>query len=113
MNKQLPLSCALHWLVVLLIVGCAVRRPAVVDVNDALVLEAKGYVVTVNSRMPLWDADDLGQFERQEIAQVKEDIRAAQLAPTREELLRDANQLQADFEALMRMDHRLRIDGVI
>jgi hypothetical protein len=98
--------------------GCALRHPAAVDVNDtlvldALVLEAKGYVATVNSKMPLWDADDLGRFERQEIAQVKADIRAAKSAPTPEDILRDANLLEEDFEALMRLDHRLRVDGII
>lgn len=108
----LRLSLAVHMLL-LFCCGCAAHRPIGSLRSDALVREAKGYVVDVKSRMPLWDADYVGQFEREEIARVKADIFAAQMAPTRLALLEAAARLHRDFDSLRALDERLKVHAVL
>ena len=74
----LRVSCLIHGLAFLLLVGCAAHRPVPVPVlPDAEISEAKDFVVAVADKMPLWDADAISRYELVEIATVKADIAMA------------------------------------
>lgn len=86
--------------------------PAAQDFTSQ-VKDANEFMLGVANKMPLWDKDNLGQFERREIATVKDDILAAQGADSPNEFLHDIDHLRTDWDALNALDEVLRIERVI
>lgn len=75
--------------------------------------EARDYMMYVAEKMPEWDADYVGRFERKEIETVKSDIFAASQAPSVDDFLIDIQQLRDDAAALIALDEALNKERVI
>ena len=75
--------------------------------------DAHEFMLAVAEKMPVWDADALGQFERAEISTVKEDIMAAQAEISADDFLIDIEQLHEDVNALLALDEALTKRRVI
>ena len=75
--------------------------------------DAHDFMMGVAEKMPLWDADKLGQFERREIAAVKEDIMAAEQASDPDDFLIDIQKLHDDVDILQALDDSLNHERVI
>lgn len=75
--------------------------------------EAYDFMAAVAEKMPLWDSDKLGQFERREIQVVKDDIVAAQKAEDADDFLIDIQQLHNDWDLLCAVDDSLNYERVI
>lgn len=92
----------------LLVVGCAVHKPATVTELSPEVMSARDYVAAVAAKLPLWDADSTARFETVEIATVKADIAMATDANTEQQFLADVDKLEKDFNDLMVLDELLK-----
>ena len=109
----LRLSCLIHGVLLLLLLGCAVRRPvAVRALPDREISEAKDFVVAVAGKMPLWDADAISKYERVEIATVKADIAMAQQAEEKGPFLEYVTKLHEDWDALVALDEMLKKESL-
>lgn len=71
------------------------------------------FMMGVAEKMPAWDADKLGAFEREQIATVKTDIMAAEQESDPDEFLIDIQQLHKDVDALQALDDSLNRNRVI
>ena len=109
----LRVSCLIHGLAFLLLVGCAAHRPVPVPVlPDAEIAEAKDFVVAVADKMPLWDADAISRYELVEIATVKADIAMAQQTEERAPFLAYVARLHDDWDALVALDEMLKKESL-
>jgi hypothetical protein len=115
----LRLSCLVHGLL-LLVAGCTAHRPvraahAVADaevVETKEIVEAKEFVGAVSDKMPAWDADGIARYERVEIATVKADIAMAQQEDGKDGYLTYVTKLHQDWEALIALDERLKVESL-
>ncbi len=74
----LRMSCLIHGVLLLLLLGCATHRPILLNaVPDAEIAQARDFVGAVADKMPMWDEDAISCYERVEIATVKADIAMA------------------------------------
>jgi hypothetical protein len=106
--KTLTISFALHMALVLL-VGCTVRKPITVNpVADQQLSEAREFVLAVEDKMPLWDADKIAPYEKVQIAIVKADIAMAKASDSRDELLQWTTKLHRDWDELVALDESLK-----
>src|SRR5258708_39065424 len=109
----LRMSCLIHGLALLLLVGCAAHRPVTAPVlPDAEISEAKDFVVAVADKMPLWEADAISRYELVEIATVKADIAMAQQTEERGPFLAYVARLHDEWDALVALDEWLRRESI-
>jgi hypothetical protein len=87
--------------------------PPTFTVNVSQLDENKKYVADVANNMPAWDNDYLGQFERNEITLVKEDIEVCNSDETADDFMIDAEKLKTDARTLYALDDALKIEKVI
>ena len=107
------LSCLIHGVLFLILVGCAAHRPiAVGPAPDAELSEARDFVLAVADKMPLWDADAISCYEQTEIATVKADIAMAQRTAERGPFLEYVARLRDDWDALVALDERLKKESL-
>jgi hypothetical protein len=107
------MSCLIHEVLFLLLLGCAAHRPIAVEpVPDAEISEAREFVVAVADKMPMWDADDISRYERVEIATVKADIAMAQQEQEKGPFLEYVARLRDDWDALVALDERLKKESL-
>jgi hypothetical protein len=107
------MSCLIHGVLFLILLGCAAHRPIVVEpVPDAEISEARDFVLAVADKMPLWDADDISRYERVEIATVKADIAMAQQEQEKGPFLEYVARLRDDWDALVALDERLKKESL-
>jgi hypothetical protein len=107
------MSCLIHGVLFLLLLGCAAHRPIAVEpVPDAEISEAREFVVAVADKMPMWDADDISRYERVEIATVKADIAMAQQEQEKGPFLEYVARLRDDWDALVALDERLKKESL-
>jgi hypothetical protein len=107
------MSCLIHGVLFLILLGCAVHRPIAVEpVPDPEVSEARDFVLAVADKMPLWDADDISRYERVEIATVKADIAMAQQEQEKGPFLEYVARLRDDWDALVALDERLKKESL-
>ena len=98
----------------LIVAGCAAHKPiAAVLPPDAEVAEGKDFVVAVAGKMPLWDADAISIYEREQIATVKADIAMAQQQDGRSAFLDYVTRLHQDWDALIALDETLKEEQLI
>ena len=110
----LRMSCLIHGLLFLILLGCAAHRPiAEQAVPDPEIAEARDYVLALAGKMPLWDADAISRYERVEIATVKADIAMAQQEQERGAFLECVARLRDDWDALVALDERLKKELLI
>lgn len=108
MGDSLRHSIFIH-LILLGMVGCAVRKPVTVSELDPLVKEAQEYVKAVDAKIPLWEDDThYVIYEKSELATVKADIEIAKQATGEVEFLKDVSQLEEDWNKLIALDDLLR-----
>jgi hypothetical protein len=108
------MSCLIHGVLFLVLMGCAAHRPITVPVvPDAEISEARDYVLAVADKMPLWDADAISRYEQVEIATVKADIAMAQQEKDRGPFLEYVARLRDDWDALVALDERLKKESLI
>jgi hypothetical protein len=108
------MSCLIHGVLFLVLLGCAAHRPiAVPAVPDPEIAEARDYVLALADKMPLWDADAISRYERVEIATVKADIAMAQQEQERGPFLEYVARLRDDWDALVALDERLKKESLI
>jgi hypothetical protein len=104
----LRISCLVHLCVIVMLNGCAVRKPAVARVSQEI-MDGRDFVARVDAKIPQWDADqDLARYERVEIATVKADIAMATEADTEADFLRDVTKLREDWDRLCVLDEQLQ-----
>ena len=110
------MSCLIHGVLFLILLGCAAHRPIAVapdrSLPDPEVAEARDYVLAVADKMPLWDADAISRYERVEIATVKADIAMAQQEQERGPFLEYVARLRDDWDALVALDERLKKESL-
>jgi hypothetical protein len=107
------MSCLIHGVLFLILLGCAAHRPIAVDaVPDAEIAEARDFVLAVADKMPLWDADGISRYERVEIATVKADIAMAQQEQEKGPFLEYVARLRDDWDALVALDERLKKESL-
>lgn len=93
-------------LAVLLISPMVVRAatpPAALSALD----QAHVVLKTIIQSLPYWEADSLGRYERAEIAAVKFDIRACEMAASTDDFFIDYEKFKADLGALLSLDDAL------
>lgn len=73
----------------------------------------KLFVESSIKELPVWEADDLAQFERPEIATIRVDNLSCETAPTTDDFLIDVEQLRLDWDALVARDGMLQHMRVI
>ena len=104
----LRISCLVHLCVIVMLNGCAARKPVVAGVSQEI-MDSRDFVARVDAKMPQWDADqDLARYERVEIATVKADIAMATEADTEADFLRDVAKLREDWDTLCVLDQQLQ-----
>jgi hypothetical protein len=109
----LRMSCLIHGLLFLLLMGCAAHRPVAATVPpDQELSEAKDFVAAVAGKMPLWDADAISQYELVEIATVKADIAMAQQTEEKGPFLACVARLHDDWDALVALDEMLKKESL-
>lgn len=109
----LRVSCGLHGLLLLLVLGCAARRPlSLPAMPDSQMVAARAFVADVANKMPLWDADAIARYERTEIAIVKADIAMAEQSEQREHYLEYVTRLHDDWNALVALDEMLKKESL-
>lgn len=107
------LSCLIHGVLFLILMGCAAHRPIAVEpAPDAEISEARDFVLAVADKMPLWDADAISRYERVEIATVKADIAMAQRTAEKGAFLEYVAKLHDDWDALVALDERLKKESL-
>jgi hypothetical protein len=111
------MSCLIHGVLFLILLGCAAHRPIAVapapdPAPDPEIAEARDYVLAVADKMPLWDADAISRYERVEIATVKADIAMAQQEQQRGPFLEYVARLRDDWDALVALDERLKKESL-
>ena len=107
------MSCLIHGVLFLILLGCAVHQPIAVEpVPDAEISEARNFVLAVAGKMPLWDADAISRYERVEIATVKADIAMAQQEQEKGPFLEYVARLRDDWDALVALDERLKKESL-
>jgi hypothetical protein len=107
------MSCLIHGVLFLILLGCAAHRPIAVPLApDPEIAEARDYVLAVADKMPLWDADAISRYERVEIATVKADIAMAQQEQERGPFLEYVARLRDDWDALVALDERLKKESL-
>ena len=110
----LRVSCLVHVGILLLLIGCAVRKPVAVPGPSPEIMEGRDFVARVDAKMPQWDADqDLARYERVEIATVKADIAMATEADTEADFLQDVTKLREDWDTLCVLDEQLQRELLI
>jgi len=110
----LRMSCLIHGLLLILILGCAAHRPvAALVIPDAEMADAHEFVGTVAGKMPMWDADEISRYERVEIATVKADIAMAQQDEATDTFLADVSKLRDDWDLLVALDEMLKKESLI
>lgn len=77
------------------------------------IAHAKEIMQNVVEKLPLWDEDWPGQFERQEIQYVRDDLTMCSTSSDVAEFMEDFELLMNDFDALAALDDELRIEHVI
>jgi hypothetical protein len=109
----LRMSCLIHGLLFLLLLGCAAHRPVVPAIlPDQEISEAKDFVGAVADKMPLWDADAISRYELVEIATVKADIAMAQQTEEKATFLAYVARLHDDWDALVALDEMLKKESL-
>jgi hypothetical protein len=109
------MSCLIHGVLFLILLGCSAHRPIAVapaPAPDPEIAEARDYVLAVADKMPLWDADAISRYERVEIATVKADIAMAQQEQQRGPFLEYVARLRDDWDALVALDERLKKESL-
>jgi hypothetical protein len=109
----LRMSCFIHGLLFLLLLGCAAHRPVPAPVlPDAEMSEAKDFVGAVADKMPMWDADAISRYELVEIATVKADIAMAKQTEEKVPFLEYVAKLHDDWDALVALDEMLKKESL-
>lgn len=85
----------------------AATPPAALSALD----QAHNAIKIMIQSLPYWDADPLGRYERAEIAAVRFDIKACEMAATTDDFFIDYEQLKQDLGALLVLDEALDSDG--
>ena len=107
------MSCLIHGVVLLLLMGCTAHKPVAAHVlPDAEMVEARGFVGAVADKMPLWDADDISRYELVEIATVKADIAMARQNEEKGPFLESVSKLHEDWDALVALDEMLKKESL-
>jgi hypothetical protein len=107
------MSCLIHGVVLLLLIGCAAHKPvAAPALPDAEMAEARTFVGAVADKMPMWDADAISRYERVEIATVKADIAMAQQTEETGQFLEYVSKLHDDWDALVALDEMLKKESL-
>lgn len=110
----LRISCLVHVCALLLLAGCAAHRRVAVSPDDDEIFRGRSFIATVDSKMPLWDADEAyARLETVEIATVKADIAMATIADTKSEFLEYVAKLHTDWDLLCARDAMLRLETMI
>lgn len=81
--------------------------------SDKKVTEAKEFVRNVDGKMPLWDVDRVGQYERDAIVKVKFDISVCAADVDVPEFMDHVDTLNDDWDTLLAIDDKLKRDQVI
>jgi hypothetical protein len=103
------ISCVLHFFLILFLSGCGPHGiVGSFAFQDKEITEARDFTWAVEDKLPLWDTDALGPYERLEIATVKDDIAMARRSTERSAILRCVRKLRDDWEALIALDELLR-----
>ena len=110
----LRMSCLIHGVLFLLLLGCATHRPVAVapPVPDPEISQAKDFVQAIADKMPLWDADAISRYERVEIATVKADIAMAQQTEEKGPFLEYVARLHDDWDVLVAWDQMLKKESL-
>ena len=110
----LRMSCLIHGVLLLLLLGCATHRPILLNaVPDAEIAQARDFVGAVADKMPMWDEDAISCYERVEIATVKADIAMARQMEQKEPFLAYVSKLHDDWDALVAWDEMLKKESLI
>jgi hypothetical protein len=113
----LRMSCLIHGVLLLLLLGCAAHRPILLNaLPDAEIAEGRDFVGAVADKMPMWDGDAISRYERVEIATVKADIAMArqmeEKEPVKEPFLACVSKLHNDWDALVAWDEMLKKESL-
>jgi hypothetical protein len=110
----LRMSCVVHGVLLVLLMGCAAhRRPvAAVAIANPKLDDADEFIGTVARKMPMWDADDISRYERAEIATVKADIALARQDEATGAFLEDVSKLRNDWDVLVALDEMLKKESL-
>jgi hypothetical protein len=109
----LRLSCLIHGVLLLLLLGCAAHRVIPLNVvPDAELAEGRDFVGAVAGKMPMWDDDAISRYERVQIAIVKADIAMARRTEEREPFLAYVSKLHDDWDALVAWDELLKKESL-
>jgi hypothetical protein len=107
------MSCLIHGLLFLLVLGCAAHRPVAATIlPDQEISEAKDFVAAVADKLPLWDADAISRYELVEIATVKADVAMAQQTKETAPFLAYVARLHDDWDALVALDEMLKKESL-
>ena len=114
MINGLTRSIFIHSLVVLTLSSCQAQTVPNVHnkISDATIKYDKQLMQSIINKMPIWDADGPGQFERAEIALVKMDLNICSTDIDVNDFAEDFDTLIRDFEALCALDEALRKEYV-
>jgi len=109
----LRMSCLIHGVLLLLLLGCAIHRPILLNaVPDAEITEGRTFVGAVADKMPMWDEDAISRYERVQIATVKADIAMARQTAEKEPFLAYVSKLHKDWDALVAWDEMLKKESL-
>jgi hypothetical protein len=104
------------WRVLILVALISLKSCAQVlknDTSDDALLAAQKYVLDCAKKLPAWDVDVLGQYERAEIARVRLDILVCEDDKDVPEFMSHVAQLEEDVRELKRVDEVLHGEDVI
>lgn len=87
----------------------AATPPAALSALD----QAHVVLRTIIQSLPYWEADSLGRYERAEIAAVRFDIKACEMAATPDDFFIDYEKFKGDLGALLVLDASLDNGTVI
>lgn len=82
-------------------------------VSDKDIRDAKEIILNITEKMPVWDEDKPGQFERELIEVVKIDIQVCAFDDNVPNFMDDYGSLLNDFQALVALDDALKVEHVI
>jgi hypothetical protein len=105
-------SVIVHTLLVASVVSCSAQNVHNRYSEDEI-KDANANVQQMFEKMPLWEADKLGQFERQEITLVEVDVAMCQADTDVNEFMEDYNHMLTDYYALEALDESLKTRDVI
>lgn len=118
---------ALLALSALIIAGCSLVKPtispvpvaalpapaATEDPKAAALKEARIFVLHTAKRLPVWQSDDLGRFERPQLADISDDLQLCYQDQDPDVFIADTLLLARDVERLVALSEMLQQNGIV